>query len=602
MPFPPSPSIDAVEKACPAIRALAQTGGLTEEAWALGILHTAIHTDNPSAAAHAWSRSYPGYQPDQVDHKLSEQHKASKPPTGCERIFTLEASCATACNSCTYRGKVSSPIHAAQKWTAYTQATFPQQVLPVAVTASPSHVEPDYGYTDTGNAQRLHRSLGDRIAWVHELHTWLCFSDGAWNDVSEAQMIALATPVMRQLYGEAAASPSAPEAKALATHATKSLNNSALNNTVALLKSRPGVEIHATQLNANDMQLGTADGHVIDLTTGTSRPQIPADFITKALGCQFDPAATCPTWLAFLASIFQEGQGATQDADDGGRIVYLQQWVGYALTGQTKEQQFQFAYGLGANGKTVLYRILQALLGSYCLQSQPEAFMLKQSGEGATPLLARLQGARLVIAAETEDGQRLAESTVKQLTGGDTIVARPLYGQPFEFNPKFKLVIVGNHKPLIRGDDHGIWRRVHLLPFNRIFEAHQQDRDLYAKLHRELPGILNWAIEGCLLWQKAGRLTVPNLMQKEVQEYRSEMDLIQQWLLDDCDVAPGLTVPGQSAYACFSGWCKQNGNGSFSNRRFSQKLIERGFKKTRTKSARGWDGFTCRQSMFASLL
>ena len=600
--LPPPPTPDEVEQACPAIQALVLTGGQTEEAWSLGIINTAAFTAEPETAAQRWSAPYPDYQPSEVTKKLATKMQANSSPTSCERIAALDASCAQACTTCAYLGKASSPIHAGQKLAATRLGLSAQLGLSVVPLVDGAMTEPDFGLTETSNAQRMHRALGGSIAWVHELNTWLHFADGRWHAITPVQMVALATSVMRDLLAEAATATSAPAARALATHAAKSLSNASLNNTVALLKSQPGVEIRATQLNANEMQLGTADGKMIDLSTGKARDQTPADYITKAVGCHYDPAATCPTWLAFLNGLFCGGEGAEGEDDDQGRIGYLHRWVGYALTGQTKEQQFCFAHGTGANGKSVLYGLLQELGGSYCVQSQPEAFMLKQSGEGATPLLARLQGARLVIAPETEDGQRLAESTVKQLTGGDIIVARPIYGHPIEFKPKFKLVIVGNHKPQIRGDDHGIWRRVHLLPFKRIFVEHEQDKNLPEKLRKELPGILNWAIQGCLMWQRAGTLALPEIMQHEAREYRSDMDLIAQWLDEVCDVGPGLTTSGSGAYASFHNWCKQNGSQPFSNRRFSQKLVERGFAPTRSNKARGWSGFTCRQSMFPDLL
>lgn len=600
--LPPAPTQDEVEKACPAIQALALTGGQTEEVWSIGLINTAAFTADPETAAQSWSASYPGYQPDEVSKKLATKMHAKSAPTSCARMAELDPACAQACTGCAYLGKVSSPIHAGQKLAAARRAISAQLGLTVVTPIDGPLTEPDYGLTETSNAQRMHRALGGSIAWVHELNTWRHFVDGRWHAITPVQMVALAMTVMRDLLAEAATATSAQAARAQATHAAKSLSANSLNSTVALLKSQPGVEIRAAQLDANDMHLGTADGKLIDLTTGQARDQIPADFITKAVGCHYDPAATCPTWLAFLNGLFCGGEGAEDEDDDQGRIGYLHRWVGYALTGQTKEQQFCFAHGTGANGKSVLYGVLQELGGSYCVQSQPEAFMLKQSGEGATPLLARLQGARLVIAPETEDGQRLAESTVKQLTGGDVIVARPIYGHPIEFKPKFKLVIVGNHKPQIRGDDHGIWRRVHLLPFRRIFEPHEQDKSLPEKLRKELPGILNWAIKGCLMWQRAGTLALPEIMQREAREYRSDMDLMAQWLADECEVGAEKQELVSTAYTSFARWCKLNGNAPFSNRRFSQKLTERGFTRTRTKFARSWAGFDCRQSVLGGLL
>ena len=528
--------------------------------------------------------------------------QANSSPTSCVRIATLDPACAQACLGCAYHGKVSSPVHAGQKLSTAKSSQAAQPGLSALSLFSTSPTGPDYGLTESGNAQRMHQALGDRIAWVHELNTWLHFENGHWHVTTHTQMVALATTVMQRLLVQAGTTTSGPVAKVLAAHAAKSLNKNVLDNTVALLKSQPGVQLRAAQLDANDLLLGTADGQVIDLTTGQARAQTPADYITKAVVCSYDPLATCPTWQAFLDSLFRSGGGSKDLDDDQGLISYLQQWVGYALTGQTKEQQFLFAHGFGANGKSVLFGLLQDLMGSYGLQSQSEAFMLNQATGGATPSLARLHGARLVIAPETEDGQRLAESTVKQLTGGDVMVARQLYAQHFEFIPKFKLVIVGNHKPQIRGDDHGIWRRVHLLPFKRIFEEHEQDKNLPKKLRKELPGILNWAIQGCLMWQRACTLALPEIMQREAREYRSDMDLIAQWLADECEVGPEKQELVSTAYASFGRWCKQNGNAAFSNRRFSLKLAERGFAPTRSNKARGWSGFACRQGVLYGLV
>ena len=532
--LPPAPTPEDVEQACPAIQALAFDGGQSEEAWSLGIVNTAAFTSDPDAAAQAWSANYPGYKAEEVAEKLAIKLAADKAPTSCARMAALGPECASACNACGYQGKVTNPIHAGQKRAAAHRNMAAQASVAMPLPLPSPAALPDFGYTETGNAQRMHYVLGANITYVHEQNTWLHFQDGKWHQVTHVQLVALATAVVQQLYGQAASMSNAHEAKALAAHATKSLSNNWLNNTVALLKAQPGVEIRVSRLNVNDMQLGTKDGKLVDLRNGQVREQRPEDYITMAVGCGYDPLAACPTWVAFLESVFCGGVGAADPDDDQGRTHYLQLWVGYALTGLTTEQQFQFAHGVGANGKSVLYGLLKELFGSYCLQSQPEAFMIKPSGEGATPLLARLQGVRLVIAPETEDGQRLAESTVKQLTGGDTMVARPIYGHPFEFQPKFKLAIVGNHKPVIRGDDHSIWRRVHLLPFSRIFEVHEQDRNLPEKLRQELPGILNWAIQGCLLWQRAGRLQLPEIMLREAQEYRSEMDLIGKRMGNTC--------------------------------------------------------------------
>lgn len=457
----------------------------------------------------------------------------------------------------------------------------------------------EFGSTDAGNAQKLQILLGGGIAWVHEQKQWLLFNErSGWTSVTNEHMIGIAIRVAKDLLSEAATAHTIRDVKVLMAHATRSLSKTALMAAVELLKSQAGVEVRINQLDSNGMLLGLPGGTVIDLRTGALRAQTPEDYITKSAGCISDPTAKCPTFLAFLNSIFvrkDSGQEGAVPEVDKDLIDYLQRWVGYALTGRTDEQMFLFAHGHGANGKSVLFNVLGSLLGDYAMHSQVEAFMAADRGGGKSDLLARLKGARLVIAPETEDGQRLAESTIKQLTGGDTITAAHKYGHAFDFKPEFKLAMVGNHKPVIRGDDQGIWRRVQLLPFTRTFTPDQQDKELPAKLKSELPGILKWAIQGALMWQKSG-LNIPKVMQDEVNAYRSEMDVIGQWIEERCDPTPEGKELSANLYASYRGWCMSNGCMPTSARRFSQKLEERGFKRSRgTGGVTQRKGLTLRQ-------
>lgn len=466
-------------------------------------------------------------------------------------------------------------------------------VLQVGQVLPPAQVR--FSLTDTGNAERLRAELGDCIAWVHEHNTWLQFSGGGWHQRTHADMVELATGVMKKIFSEAAEANNPMSAKAIAVHAAKSLNSAALSNTIELLKAQPRVQLRSTQLDIDDMVIGAENGVVIDLHTGQARTQQPTDYITKSTGCTYDPSATCPTWDAFLRSLFCGLDGSADTDDDQGMIGYLQMAMGYMLTGRVSEKQFFFLHGGGDNGKSRVAAVVKELWGSYAVQSSTSAFMQKQDGGGATPELARLQGMRVVIASETEEKQILAEGLVKAITGGESFTARQLYGAPFDFMPKFKLFMSGNDRPTIRSDGRAIWSRIHLVPLSRTFELHEQDSHLADKLSKELSGILNWAIQGCLMWQQVGRLVMPKRMVQEVQRYKSDMDLIQQWMDECCNLGATLTATSADVYRSFSHWAKNNGHRVFSQTRFSLKLIERKFEKTHTRTGKVWHGFECHQ-------
>jgi len=378
--------------------------------------------------------------------------------------------------------------------------------------------------------------------------------------------------------------------KRLATHIQKSLSAKGLSNSVQLLKGQPGVQVFANQLDTDDMLLGVMGGMVVNLKTGIARPQTASDLITKSAGCVFDPDATCPLFENFLQSIFR---------GDVDLIDYIQTWLGYALTGLTREQQLLFGYGIGANGKSVLFSILQALMGAYAIAAPVDTIMMRGKEGPKSHLLARLEGARLVIANETADNQALAENLIKEMTGGEKMAADAKYKDVVEFQPKFKLVVVGNHKPVIRGTDSGIWRRLHMVPFDRVLSEVEQDRDLLGKLKAELPGILNWAIKGCLNWQRTG-LLMPDVMRRSVEEYRNESDVIGLWLDEKCETAPALFVAASTLFMSYKNWCEANGHFASSTTLLGKRLADRGFSKRKSGTVT-WRGLALRQGMLPGM-
>jgi putative DNA primase/helicase len=270
--------------------------------------------------------------------------------------------------------------------------------------------------------------------------------------------------------------------------------------------------------------------------------------------------------------------------------VYLQRVVGYSLTGLTTEQCLFFLHGDGANGKSTFLNVVNELLGSNLARQTPSETLMAKKNAGPSNDIARLQNVRVVIANEIEDGSLLAESLVKQMTGGDVMTGRFLYREFVDFKPKFKLFIAGNHKPTIRGRDNGIWRRIRLIPFTVTIPPAHRDKHLQGKLRAELPGILNWAIKGCRAWQKTG-LAQPQIVTDAVDSYRIEMDLLAAWIDARCLVGPQHACKVREIYGNYSSWAVGGGYKPMSESIFSREL-QGMFKKEKRKDANYFVGVT----------
>ena len=268
----------------------------------------------------------------------------------------------------------------------------------------------------------------------------------------------------------------------------------------------------------------------------------------KLAPVEFYPEAKCPTFIGFLHRIL---------GGDEELIGFLQRAIGYSLTGDTGEQVLFVLNGTGANGKSTLIRVLQELLGEYGQQTPMETLMVTKS-TGVPNDIARLEGARFVAAVEAESGQRLAEAKLKQLTGGDRLAARFLYGEHFEFTPVCKLWLATNKLPEVRGTDEGIWRRFRVIPFNVTIPEAERDRSLPEKLRAELPGILNWALAGCLDWQRNG-LCPPAKITDATKAYRDDMDGVAQFVGDCCVMDREADVTVKALYDNYVEWVKQTG-------------------------------------------
>jgi putative DNA primase/helicase len=273
-----------------------------------------------------------------------------------------------------------------------------------------------------------------------------------------------------------------------------------------------------------------------------------------------------------------------------GLTNFLRRAVGYSLTGDTSERALFIMYGSGANGKSTALETIRALFGDYGLRTPAET-LLARHGNAIPNDVARLKGARFVSASETDEGRRLAEAQIKDLTGGDTISARFLRAEWFDFRPECKLWLSTNHRPVVRGTDKAIWDRLKLIPFDVRIPEEQQDRKLLSKLKAELPGILAWAVRGCLEWQEKG-LGVPDEVRDATGNYQSEMDMLANFIADACVLKSDAQASATSLFQAYRRWCDDNGERCCNQRGFSASLTERGFYKRRTgkTGTEAWQG------------
>jgi putative DNA primase/helicase len=399
-----------------------------------------------------------------------------------------------------------------------------------------------------------------------------------WQADLTGEVERLTKETIQALYSESSELPDVAARTELAKHAVKSEAEARIRAMIELAKTEPGMPVTPDQLDTDPWLLNCANG-TLDLRTGRLLPFDRAKLCTKQVPVDFDPDAECPTWESFLDHIMSKSAGL---------ISFLQRAIGYSLTGKTIEEVLFFLYGTGANGKTTFVETSRTLLADYARQADFNSF-LETRNDGARNDLARLRGARFVAAVEAGEGRKLAETIVKQATGGDKITARFLYHESFEYTPQFKLFLVANHKPNIAGTDEAIWRRMRLIPFNVTIPPAKRDKNLQEKLRAELPGILAWAVRGCLDWQKNG-LGSPVQVEQATADYRREMDTLADFLEDRCIINPKDHVLAASLYGNFKLWCDSNGEQPMTQKAFGIKLRERGFRRGKFRGERCWIG------------
>ncbi|MGG0645469.1 phage/plasmid primase, P4 family [Bacillus mycoides] len=429
---------------------------------------------------------------------------------------------------------------------------------------------PKFHLTELGNTERIAYYHGENVRYCNELE-WLIWNGKHWHEDSKRQIEAITAKTLRALYGEAKATEDKYQSKMLHDWAKKCERRTIRINSI--LDVRPMVSVKKKELDSHSF-LFNCDNGVIDLKTGELLPHDRDWLLTKLSPIKYDRNAECPNWKAFLESIFKTHTGEA----DHELINYLQKAIGYSLTGVTKEQVMFFLFGNGRNGKSTFINIIQDLLGDYGRQTNSDTFLKKRNDSGINNDVARLDGARFVSAVESEEGQQLSEALVKQITGGEKMSARFLRQEYFEFTPEFKVFFTTNHKPIVKGSDEGIWRRIMLIPFTITIPKDKIDYDLPDKLAKEMPGVLRWAVEGCMKWQAEG-LRAPEAVKAATAEYREDMDILAPFIDENCTVNSSVRIEAKSMYENYTKWCYQNNELELKNRAFYRQLEVRGFKK-----------------------
>jgi putative DNA primase/helicase len=435
----------------------------------------------------------------------------------------------------------------------------------------------NFPFTDMGNAQRLVTRHGKDLRYCLAWKKWLIWDGKRWQPDDTGEIMRRAKETMRE-FGKAAQAMDDTLVRDNAIKralASQSINK--LGAMVQVAQSEPGIPIRPVDLDRDPYLLNCLNG-TIDLKTGKLRPHRREDLITKLVQVAYDPSATCPQFESFLAKV---------TGDDAELAHYIQRAIGYSLTGDVTEKAVFFLYGDGNNGKTTFLETIRHVTGDYAGQIPIESLMTKQ-GDGIPNDIARLQGKRFVTSSEAEQGRKLAEGKVKQITGMGKLQARYLYGEFFEFTPTFKIFMDANHKPEIRGDDAAIWNRMKLIPFSVQIPPEEIDKQLPTKLRDELPGILNWAVKGCLAWLRQG-LVEPKTIRVATQAYRAEMDTVAHFIDDECDLGKYFTS-STKLYAAFKKWCSDHNEQPVSHKQLAQTLKKKGLVSKKVAGQRGWAG------------
>ena len=458
----------------------------------------------------------------------------------------------------------------------------------------PLRKPPNKHYTanDAGRAKRFVDRFQRDIRFVPERGSWLIWEAGRWRIDQDGALERLAIKLSCDMLAEATQirgtdDGSAKQRAAACTEALACGDRRNIVDFLGLAQVDRRILLPVSQLDS-DPWMG-AKNAVIELKTGTVREYSRDDYITRTLGIEVDRQATCPRWEQFMEEVFPDAE----------LRHYVHKALGYTLTGNTQEECFFFCHGSGRNGKSKTMTTVEHVFGGLWARAGKGIIAASSWRDYPIRELADIVGARFIIASETKEDEQLNEDVIKDLTGNDSLRAEHKYEKAFNFRAVGKLWIYGNHKPKIRGTDSAIWGRVRLIPFTEKFEGDRADHKLSEKLIAEAPGVLNWMVEGCLLWRKEG-LRSPEIVRIAVADYRSEEDVLKDFVAQHIKDAPFASVRHTEVYAHYQCWAQREGitKSAFSSKGLAKRLRERGFREGKDgRGDRTWVGVTLKDDL-----
>lgn len=434
-----------------------------------------------------------------------------------------------------------------------------------------------YDMTDTGNAHRLVDKFGSIIRYSYNRKKWFYYDDNkVWSEDTSGEIKKLADIICEDIKREGFLEQDEETQSAMLKWANRTASSKGKENMIKEAQHIFGIPALPEDFDAYTDYLNCQNG-IVNLRNGELIPHEAKFMMSKICLSEYETGTTKPKmWLKFLDDVTNHDKDLQE---------YIQRCVGYSLSGSTEEQCAYFLYGMGNNGKSTFLDTIADLLGGYASNTQPETIMMQKYNSGASSDIARLKSARFVTCEEPTEGVRLNEGLLKQLTGGSKLTCRFLYGDDFEYTPEFKIWVATNHKPVIRGTDVGIWRRIRLIPFEVNIPKEKIDKNMKYKLRAEFPQILRWAVDGYIKWRTYG-MNEPECVLRATQEYKNEMDLLASFL-EQCveiDYDCKERVVASELFRIYSSWAKANNEYEMSSNKFFREVGKKLPEKVRSGS------------------
>jgi len=465
-----------------------------------------------------------------------------------------------------------------KKWEIRTD--YRENTIKKAIKSSNIIMRNNYSMTDTGNAHRFIDKYKDVIKYNVDNKRWMYWNGEFWQNDIYNNIKNFAEIMIEEMKLELKTIENSEVRKAMEKNIKRTLQSSGKLSMLKEAEHLRDIPVVNNDFDKNNFLFNTASG-VVDLRNGDIKEHDKTLMLSKYTPYEVDLHHEPKRWLKFLDEIFE---------GDKSVIDYIQRVFGYAMTGSRIEQCMFFLIGDGSNGKSLLLKIINAAMGDYGATSNADILLEKyNTNNGNLGDIARLKGKRFVVTDEAKHNDKLNESAIKTYTSSSgSIVARFLYGNEFEFDMIAKIFMSSNYKPKITGTDHGIWRRLKIIPFNVVIPDEKQDKELESKLLKEIPQILGWMIKGCLLWQKHG-LKEPEKLKEAKKDYRSEMDIVQKWVNQNCVLIEGESTKSTVLFENFSNYVKMNKEYQLSHTMFGRNMSKK-FKKMRLQGATYYKG------------